>query len=466
MKKITAIILSVLMLMGTVCVSADTPAFLSQVMTNYTADYDASISFDNSAEVVALLNEAELPEEVSYFVDLEALLRTLLSFEGKMNVQVDMSEDYKKMKMAFTADSDHNVEVNQNLTVGVDAKMGMWMNMDLTDEANPVYDIVYQQPFMNKYMKIGTADAPEEASSLEMLTAMFNKEYMDELQKMSTDLFMKYAKINGKGNKYTIEMDNEGFASYINEILLMTFEMITVMSPETGYEDILEMPSVEGWQFLGEDGLKMDITLSGGKIKTQKLTADISIDLAAICESLFGIKWEYESAGLIDFTITMAADVTNIGRTKVKFPELNDENCITLSDLYPDVEAPKPEEYPLWYVGEYCDYLPEIDGEIYIPLRQTIEAAYAHTASIDFDNGTITIESDKFDNCKTMVIAIDSNDISLDGTMYKIKKPVLIDGRTYVSSSFFTDVFRWEFGYASHNLITDEYQYTFYTQTY
>ncbi len=458
MKKLVSVILAVIMVSSSVGAFAKAPSFLTNIIKNYTANYDLSISFDNSKEVVDLLNELEIPKEVEYYVDLEALLRTLLSYNSTMNVKVDMSDDYQKAKMSFVLDGDHNIAINPNLNIGIDSKMGMWINMDLS-ENNPVFDVIYQQPIMNKYLKISASDALYEQGVSDVFKMLFNKENIESMQKTYADLFVKYAKITGSGNKYSIKLDNDGFIAYINEL----FAMVTKMIP--GYD--LEIPSIAGVEVLGKDGVQIDVTLSGGKIKTEKIMADISINISEIYTAISGMEWEYESEGVIDFTVNMTANVKDIGETKVEFPNLTDENCIALEDMYnksvyPEAEPEMP-AYPNWYISESCDYLENIDGYIYVPLRQTIEAAYENNASIDYDNGKITLTSNYFNGYNTLVMEIDSDFAYLDNAEYEIMRPKLIDGKAYVSSSIFTELFGWSFTYAEYNMLNNAYHYTFYT---
>ena len=66
------------------------PEFLKQMYTNYGADYTVSFSFDNPEEVKELLWEVGIGESLEYFVDAEALMKTLLSSESTMNLKADM----------------------------------------------------------------------------------------------------------------------------------------------------------------------------------------------------------------------------------------------------------------------------------------------------------------------------------------------------------------------------------------
>ena len=468
MKKLVSLLLAVMIMTANVFANADLPAFLTETYNNYTADYSISMTFDNSEKIIALLEEIEMPEQISYFVDMKTLLKSLLTYDGKMNLQADFSENYDKIKLALTTESTQLVNVNSNLNASINQKAGMWMNMDLSDAENPIFDIIYSHPFLNKYFTLTSDDmfsyAPE---AIDMLKSMFNKEYMDSINKLSTDLFAKYATINGSGNKYTVTMDNDGLTALIDELMLnmQTFMPIT----DKSISDV-EFPSVKGWQLLGEDGIECVYTLKSGKLSSEKATADISIALDQIYTAITGEEWTYTSADTLDFTIEVSANVSKIGSTKVEIPVLTEENSFTISDMesaesYPEEEAPVT-EYPAWYVDGYCNDLPIVDGEIYVPLRQTIESAYAETAKIDYNNGVVTISSEYFPGFNTLTMTIGTDKVYADNAEYAVGNIFTIDGSTYVNNKLFSEILGWELTYAQYDLVNDEYSYGFWTERY
>lgn len=470
MKKLVSLLLAVMMLTVSVFANANIPAFFTNSLTNYTADYSISMTFDNSEEIIALLEEIEIPEQISYFVDMKALLNSLLTYDGKMNLQADFNKNYDKIKLALTSENAQLVSVNPNLNVNISQKAGMWINMDLSNTENPVFDIIYSHPFLNKYFTLSSEDilnnAPE---ALDMLKFMFNKEYMDSVNKLSMDLFTKYATIKGSGSKYTVTMNNEGLCALINELMLNVQTIVPV--EDEAFSDV-EFPSIKGWQLLGEGGIQSIYTLKSGKLSTEKTTADISLALDQIYATITGEEWTYTSTNTLDFTIEVSANVSKIGSTRVAFPVLTEENSFTISDMesaesYPEEEADIAEnEYPLWYVDGYCSNLPIVDGEIYVPLRQTIESAYEDGADIDYNNGVITISSEYFPSFGTLKLTIGSDKAYADDTEYLVGNIFTIDGSTYVNNKLFSEIFGWEFTYAQHDLVNDEYSYGFWTEQY
>ena len=470
MKKIIAVIMSVFMLVSATFVSAAAPEFMTSKINNCTVDYDVSIKFNSSSDLVNLLNEMEMPEEVGYFVDMQALLSTLMSYDGKMNTKIDMSDDYSKIKMSFTSDSNHNIDVNSNLKIGIDAKSGMWIDMDLSDNENPDFDMVIQTPFMDKYFKMSSEDIYKEVEESKISIPSINSEYVDSMQKTYADIFAKYATIIGRGTSYTIKMDNDAFVSYIDEVVDSIYDMMV----ENGYDPDVEIPSLKGLQILGKDGLTAKVILSGGKIKTEEIKADVSVNLSQIYTYLYGEEWEYTSKGIIDFDIQLKANVGNMEKTKVDFPVLTDENSFTVSDLendyddeyYYDEYYEEEPLYPYYYAYGSCDYLPVVNDEIYFPLRQTMEYAYEDNINIGFYDNKITMSSEYFGRCETIQFDVNSEIVLLDGEAYRMSKPVVINGCTYVGRTFFEEVFGWRLYYAYHDLEGKVYEYEFFTDNY
>lgn len=467
MKRLVSIILALLMTVTTVFASGEVPDFLKEAYTNYTADYSISMTFDSSESIVALLEELDIPEEIGYYVDLESLLRTLLSYEGKMYLQVDMSDDFQKIKLALVSDGVHSIDVNPNLNVGLNMKMGMWMNMDLSNESNPIFDVIYAHPYFNKYIKLSATDVLDE-DMLNMLKGMFNKEYMNSLQETAMDIFMKYATIENTGRKYTVKMDNESFTAYMDEIFLM---MPDILAPIAGddVDSYLEFPSVKGWQFLGDNGIESVYFLNGSKLSQEHMSIDVSINIPDIYTAITGEEWPYTSEGKIDFTLSAEADITKIGSTDVEYPALTTENTITLDDLTPDYSYDEYEyeeypEYPYYFVGGHTDELHIIDGEVYVPLRSTMEDAYDDTVNITYNNGAVTMVCDYFPGYSELIIAVDSDIAYTDGAKHMVAKPILVNGITYVSHQLLSDMLGWKLNYAEHNLIDDTYYYTFQTR--
>ena len=281
MKRTISIILMMVFAFSFVTANAEVPKFLTESYNNYTGEYSVSLSFESSDDIIALLEEMEMPEEVNNFVDMKALLKSLLSYDAQMLMQANMSDDFRKMELGLTAETLYKVDVNSNLNVSADMKMGMWMKMDL-DAEKPVFEIIYSHPIFNKYMVIDVVamatDENEKAEMFKALDGIFNKEYIKSIQETSVSLMEKYADIKMSGATCTVKIDNAGFTAMMDELVPVISDMTKeMMTAEPGYMDqdytdevFGEIPSFAGLKILVTRGSPANIPCFQAKSRKQR----------------------------------------------------------------------------------------------------------------------------------------------------------------------------------------------------
>lgn len=473
MKKLVSLVLVMLLTFSLVYAKEDVPEFLYQNRNNYTASYNISVNFDNPEEVEQLLSDIEASQQIENFVDVSALLKTLCSGNQNMKIQSDISDDYKKIKLSMVSKSSKYIEVNRNLNIDINSNYGMWMDIDLTDKDNMMFDMIYETPFMNKYFRITQDDILNEDETGEipaLFDKIFDKQYIQSLNKKTVDIFSKYADIKGSGNKYIATIDNDAFTEYADELIATTNEETTKLMGEDYQQSQVEMPSVKDWQILGKDGIRCEFVLKGGKISAENIYMDISVDVPSIYQSITGEQWQYDAVGTVDFTINVTSDYSKVGITKVDFPKITSENSFTISDMESAYEYEQDDEYfpeyPMWYADAYTPELPVVGDDIYVPLRTLLECAYEDSVYIEYADGVITAKSEFFDGFDSIIIDVESNVVIAGDNVYEFGKPVVIDGTTYVNKRLFTDVFRWELSEAIYDMLADEYYISFYTRAY
>lgn len=476
MKKFFSIIISLILVFSVVTVSADVPAAFKKIYTNYSCDYSFSMSFENSDELVALLEAIEMPDEINNYIDVNALLDSALSKDVEMTVQADISEDFKRAEMGLVAYSKQPLNVNANLSMDINSKFGVWIKLDLVAQ-EPVFNIVYAAPVLNRYMVIDVfamiEEEYEKENILVILNSFFNKDYMTDVMSYSVELIEKYADIKTSGSRCTMKIDNDGIVAMLNDITKyaydLSYEKLQPFMDEEAdagismepYEEIFPFANI---QLLGEGGITAKYTLNAAGISTADVDVDIAINVKDIYEAVMGMEWGYETEGVLKFRVKEAGNVTKIGKTKVDFPVLTEENSFNYADLYADNNQYNYEEYeptyPNYYVSCYTDCLPIVDGKIYVPLRQVVERAYDDTADIDYNNGVITLTSEYFDK---IVLTVGSDRLYTKGAYQTTDKVLKIENTVYVSASFFEEVFGWYFATANHMLLDDTYFFCFYT---
>lgn len=477
MKRAVAVVICTVMLLCSISVGAQAD-FLNQMYTNYTGDYTVSISFEGADDIYALLGEMQIPEEAENFVDIKALLKTLLSLDTKMLLQLDMSDDMKKVKIALTADTAQDVDVNKNLNVALNSKTGMWMQMDLSDEEKPVMKIIYSYPYTNKYMVVDAFETPDDADRAEFVKTMsmiFNKEFMTAVNTYSVQVLKKYADIKQSAGRCIIKLDNDALIGMVKEVIPYIFGQIRGLFSVMGAEgeeaeyipEAIEQLPLDGIKLLGDKGITYTYVLKNGKISSVNTDADICIDISGIYSALTGLSWDYISGGKLEFDVKASAAISKINTTTVALPTLTKENSFSLSDMLLQEEAPADIEetpaFPNWWAGGSSANLPVIDGEIYVPLRTTLEAAYEDSVDISFDSGVIIASSEYFPGFKALKLTVGSGSIYADENAFATGTVLLENGTTYVSSKLFEELFGWQLSGASYDILTNEYWYEFYT---
>lgn len=474
MKRTISIILMMVFAFSLVTANAEVPKFLTESYNNYTGQYSVSLSFESGDDIIALFEELEMPKEVDNFVDLKALLKSLLSYDTQMLLQADISDDFKKIELGLTSKTLYKLDINSNLNIDADMKMGMWMKMDINEE-NPVFEVIYSHPMLNKYLVIDVFemidDETEKEETFRALEDIFNEEYITSIQETSVSLMEKYADIKMSGNVCTVKIDNDGFTKMMDEMMLVISEMMNESSEnaDSAYVDETfgEIPSFAGLKILGDGGLVYKYSLFSGKISKIETSMDLDIDISNLVTRLTGEEWEYEARGRLTFGVKSDVKVSDIGKTKVDFPVITDENSFGIMEMMPEPYEPegevKEKQYPNFYAEGYVDYLPVIDGDIYVPVRATFTSAYEDQVEIQYNNGIITLHSSYFPGFTQLKMVVGSGKVYADSKEYKTGKVVERNGVSYVSYKLIEDVFGWQLSSAYYDMINKTYDYYFYT---
>lgn len=480
MKKVVALFLVGIFCFSPLWVSAsDVPEFMNEVYRNYTADYTISLSIDNAGEIADFLKEVGLPDTVGNFLDIKALIETLSAVDTSVKVEADISEDFRKIKVSLTGESDQNIVFNRNYNLSSHSKFGVWMDVDM-DARNFV--VIFSTSLNEKYAVLDIArDLPEEVSSeiFNMYDKIFNSEFVDKFSKEMIGLAVKHADISMKGNTCTVKYDNAAFVSAVNDVYGYIEDYMKDIAPDMD-EDmavIPEIPNLDGIQLLGEDGIICTYVLSGSKIRNVSEKWDISVSLSDILAKFAQESWSYEFDGNIDVTLEMKADITKAGVTKPSVADVNDENSFSIAELFMTGydEYGEYDEYDweepsvAWYVWGEMEK-DTFDGErYYIPLRECIEQAYWECSEISYDNGAVTIKTDCGDSGKDInaFFVVGTDTALVNGIQYSdLGAFKLIEGKVYATIDFYEKCLGWHLEYFDKDLLNGYLSYEFYTLAY
>ncbi len=478
MKKFISIFLSIMFCFSALVANASSiPEFMNKTYNNYTADYKLSMKLDNAEEIVSFLSELKMPEEISNFIDVKSLIDSLCQVNSDINVQAEISDDFRRVKAALTAETEQNIVFNRNYDTSYRAKAGMWLDMDI-DSKKLV--IIYSTPLNDKYAVIDfSKDAPQEVSDMifDAYDKMFNREFMEKNNKEIISIATKHADIKMRGNTCTVKYDNDGFSALIDEVMDYAIKMSSEIYASFGEEFVdYDIPSFKGIKLLGDKGITCTYKLSGNKIKSVSEKWDMSISLSDIFTKFTGAPWQYEFSGDIKLTLETDVNVSKIGTTKALMPNLTEENSFSITEMFGmgyDEYGYETEEWEmpkvsLWVWGDTD--IDTFDGErYYMPLRNCIEEAYYGMADINYENGLVTVLTDCGDAEQDISVSlkVGENSATVNGTVYEnIGTFKIIDGSVYAGVDFYEKCLGWTLEYLQKDLLTGSLSYEFYTSDY
>lgn len=483
MRKIISLLLAFLLCFSFVFANAKMPDELAKVLTeekyNFTCSAQLKLSNAEFKSLVEFIKElaGEEYEEIEYFTDLELVLETLFTSGTKIDMQADISKDFRKMNIGISGEFDLNVKPNENLEVVSKGKAGMWIEMNMEEE-NPAYRIILQAPWLNKYAVIDlfAAMSDEDKAIFLEYTEQYEKAHSEDLiEKVNTamlDIVEKHSDIKKSGNKYTIKFDNNGFVSMVRDVIGIILDVMVEISPEIFDEDpavAKEMvnlikqtiPSLSGMTFVGEKGVTVEYVLSSGNIKTYTEFDDIKIDIPSIVETL-GMEWEFETRPVLEFEIKASCNYSLYGKTKVDFPVLTEENSFDMiSAFMPETEDYVEEEYipeyPLWSFSCTSETVIENEDKIYVPLRGVLEEAYGGNIDIAYNEGVITLTSAYFEEYDKIVLTVGSPEATVGEKAVTIEPVILVEGVSYISEETLKTLFNYSYSYIVYDLLEKTY---------
>ncbi len=445
MKKLICTLLAVFMIMTTFCAHASTDEIYSALTTDI-------LSANSNIKMSLKLNRPfELLDNSDYYTEIKPsdIINSFANMKYDANMAYSMSKDSKIIKFGADMQLDLPVEVGTDFKADIWAKVGVWLDMDLTDPQNPVYKLIGKIPFSDKYyvMDYGlNADAQEFALVFEQLNSILNSSLKDVYTKKCYESIMNNFTLKSLGaNRYELSADDKAFKVVLKDILDMSAEMLGNTEEKEEFAKMTEeaFKYLENITILGDRGMKTEFTLSGGNITQGKTETHICINVYDIM-SQFGAYTEgmVRESSWVDFDIIYDVTMTDINKpVEVKFPTLTEDNYVNLFNPYEfEYEEDYYEEYisPYSYAYDYSDPV-IIDGELYVPIRSLMNSLEIEDDKIGYLDGTITVDAtDKgILEFNTLQLNVGSCDVYHNGQLITMTKPVIaINGKTYCPMQF------------------------------
>lgn len=468
MKKIFCFILAAFIAL-TGSVSAEELDFLDCVYTSYEENTSLTLELKQSMNFLKLLNT---DDDMFQIVDAQMFFESLADMNMTAEAKANISDDYKKIRLSVEGKSSIPMRINRNLKLTADTKTGMWIDMDFTDDKNPKYTYIMQNPAMNKYM---TADVialmresdPENAEkSISLMKAVLNKEVIREISKTTKESIIKNSKMTKSGKTYTFTFDDKGFKQLYFDIFEKINPIITMpmdKSEKKEFEDLYNTvkKAVSDFEIIGKNGVSLKYTLDGnGNISVSETSVEINTNIFDLLRALFGFSADIKKEDYnINFVLNVKNEFKNINKSvKITAPTITAENSVNLNELYKQNDAiPDYDCDDYWFVVKTDTYREYENGELAFPVRDVAAAFKIPTDNISCDSGVITINGTGKGaaDFKTAVITENSTVMTVDGNVFELHTPVTeINGKAFVDTSFIKFLFDADYCYGTCDIKT------------
>lgn len=457
MKKIICLMLSFFMF-SAICVSAaDEYDFLSRTYTSYEQTTALSLELKQQLGFFKLFND----NTVLGMFDAQTFFESLADMNMTSEAKVNISSDYKKIQMSIEGKSSIPMQINNNFRLTADTKTGMWIDLDFSDDANPKYTYIMQNPMLNKYM---TADVislmrdtdPNNAEkSISMMKAFLNKDTIKTISETTKKSIVKNSTVKKSGSKYTFTFDDTGIKQLlfdifdkINPIVTASMDKDEKKEYENSYSEITK--AVKDLQIIGKNGVSSTYTLDrSGNIASTETSIEADTNIHDFIKALFGFSADIKKEDCnINFSIDIKSELKNINKTvKITAPQITPENSVNINEMGNGTSQPDDDFYvDNYFVIETDTYKSYDNGELAFPIRDVAKAFGIPDENISCSDGVITIiGTDLF---KTAQITENSTVMTVDGTTFTLHTPVTeINGKALVDTSFIKYLFDADYGY-------------------
>lgn len=383
---------------------ADLKGIFQKQYTNATVDFSGKITLDKPLDVLGAL-ESDYDDSISTGVfgsaiDYQRAAESLFGTTENVQLKLNSSDDYKKIDMSMSGNAHIPVEVNENLKITTDASYGIWLSMDWENADDFVYQMTLKSPLSKKYVTMDIAKIMKEQGTPAFdLTNVDLKAIQEKSVDIIGELIKRDAKVSKNANTYTVQFDNAGFISFIDDYVQAIFAMSKEIVGDSIDEEMFVMPDdtkemlqkLKEIKILGDNGMTIELTANLGNIENMKITCDFEMNVYDIAQKFTDEIPEnitHENSD-VDFTLELNYKYSQIGSTTVEFPELNEKNSFSMNDVL-DGDGDYNNDY--LYDGEYYEtyslpgYLVNgVSTVPYLHLREVIDD-YAWCCG-DYDYG-------------------------------------------------------------------------------
>ena len=484
MKRILCLLMVMLMVFS-VTASANSLESIA-IMQNYEAKINVSVTIEKPLD---FLKEIPGIEEVYNFVELDALIESLVGSTIDMDIAGNISEDFTKIQAKVLMSSRTPLVINKNSKITTEFIAGIWIDADFTDAENLKFDMIVQSPILNRYLIIDMLKFMGEETEIKeaflSVKDLYAKEKLALIASQSVELIKKNATVSEGNNTINVIFSQEGANQYFIDCIEWALKLFMEQQSEE-YKEMYEesiketLNQFEGLSIFGDDGIKMQYTFDrSGKLVSYLGVSHIDIDFYPFLELALDDTGNLANTDChFAFKVTESAKYSNVGKAVVEYPLLTEENSVTIEELDGGYEEP---DYEYEY-EDFPPYYPYVEGEwatrtesgvLYAGLRGFLENMdqnhYTEEGTVnhfeyDYTNGVLTVKNIgcNYLDFKEIVITTGENKVLLDGVEIELENPVAeINDRIFLGLDFYEKAFNYKPGYASHDIFEDTYYIQF-----
>ena len=412
-----------------------------------TAQYD---SYESETVLTVKLNKPlrffeapeieELKEGLGAYVDVKAFFESLFSEKETITAACKMNESKKGLKLSCLTEADSAIKFNKNLDVKINSRSGLWMDINVEDPENPVFDII-TLPASEKYFHIGSDAILEDEDAKQEFVSVMTGVFDLISDKAATDavknFILEYADVKASNGVYIVKYDNESLI----KILTAYSELMGIELP------ISELPVNLGIE-------TKYILNASGQIKETNSAVNITCNLFDLfgADERDGAEWE---KGNLDITVFADSVYKNINRVnKIEFPVLTDENSVEWYDL---TDSESYWDYYYWS-GQTDDIIYQ-NEKYYFPLETLTEQNLTpRRYKFSYSGDKVTFENPS--HYGTFVFDTANKTVVKNGEAAQPVDVFSKDGKTYIDEEGMK-IFDMELYSFSYRFVEKDYEYHF-----
>lgn len=420
MKKIIAMLLTVVMLLSMTVFASSNPIFPIVKSGTVTSEVTLECEAPGIVPAIAIIT----------FIDPEYFVNGLSGAKIKCEEKYDINDDYTRITCSAILDMELPINLNANFKLGANAKMGLWFEYDVTDEANPVCRAVLSTPMDTKYIVI---DVIEELAfrghDIDKMTSDFkkyiNQENIEKYIQQLNEIMLANATVTEGKNSKTVTISGEQYMNYIKDVLSYAGDIIPEL--ESVAEEFGVMTDIEPEFDEGMDmsmAIEMNYDSNGLPVDTDvKFTMTLSDELA-------------QEAGIKSMSVGGRSVYADLNRpVSIEFPELTEENSVkhyAIDTYYSDCE---------WFSTKF-DYMPAEDETFYVPWSEIMPSLRecGHKFTVENHSGKVVITStDEKDSFNKIEFSVGSCEFSVDSEKFVTSNPFIYKNGTVYADNYFCE---------------------------